>query len=82
MAFLGIILVNNSGIMNDIWLRFDMWIQYMKLSYTFFDANVNFFDHGSKRVNCKFRSLSFQGRISLYKFLVPCLSVRIKFTNQ
>ena len=23
-----------------------------------------------------------QGRISPYKFLVPCLSVRVKFTNQ
>ena len=26
--------------------------------------------------------LKLQGRISPYKFLVPCLSVRVKFTNQ
>ena len=26
--------------------------------------------------------LDFQGHISPYKFLVPCLSVRVKFTNQ
>ena len=52
---------------------------YRKVESTFFMNKLS--SLSGKRI-CTPGTGGIQGLISSYKFLVPCLSVRVKFTNQ